>query len=118
METDTWTGPSKKRNETGNGSEKGLSFPEPSLPTPPRPIGLPPLSQIASQPSSVGILRSRVGLIIGLRPQAEEPAEKAVEEVIRVLGEQHEVFVDRIKVGLNWASQIEAAFRRADCLIT
>src|SRR6476619_2446843 len=72
-----------------------------------------------SKMSPVSDRRSRVRLFISFQPQAEEAAEKAVEEVIRLLGEKHEVFVDRnIHFGLNWASQVEAELRRADYLIT
>lgn len=110
MDQHTWPGLRNKGEETG---EIPQEFPQPGLPEP----TTGPTTSAANP-----LISTRDGrqarLFISFQPQAQA-AEKAVEEVIRRLGERHTVFVDRTTpVGLTWARQIEAELRRADCLIT
>jgi DNA-binding CsgD family transcriptional regulator len=121
MEQNPWHDPRKKRADNKSSSGKpsggGQNPQEPVLPTPFDAVN--PFSLAALQTSAApGGHRGRSRLFISFQTQ-DEASGTAVEEIIQRLAEHHEVFVDRnARIGLNWASQIEAELRRADCLIT
>jgi DNA-binding CsgD family transcriptional regulator len=103
MKDNTWPGPENRNSsEVGTFPHKGVK-PEPS--------------DFMKALNMSGRSSSPFRLFISFQPQDSE-GEKAVEEIIQRLSQQHELFVDRqARIGLSWAGRIEEELRQADFLI-